>query len=232
MSDGIASDQSDYFWLAMTLAGQGDIVLTYDPAGQGASEGSAVDLFAPPTAGCTFGGACRDLQDAVRWVLHDPADAPEGENSTDPALGLVDPSRLAVVGHSMGALSLLDYLWFQGQGPTGADGRPLPPLASGVVLSGAAATAAVVPIQFQTSDFDGSPTLIGPAVGGADLAFGRFGGIGYAAMKPLYDQLRTSGPLPHRQQRCITVPTTGSLADSPSQLAAAMAGRPASTCTP
>lgn len=342
VSDGIASDQSDYFWLAMTLAGQGDIVLTYDPAGQGASEGSAVNLFAPSTAACTFGGACRDLQDVVRWVLHDPitsvvnissstplapdtnpqpqsasadnpdlhdpAYTPTGENSSDPALGLVDPSRLAVVGHSMGALSLLDYLWFQGQGANGADGRPLPPLASGVVLSGAAATSAVVPIQFQTSDFDGSPTLIGPAVGGADLAFGRFGGIGYAAMKPLYDQLRTSGPgtstlslivleggvhtdfidtpfitrtpwalavsahyatawldchlrgdgaaclgavrptehlstsfaseaapsggpLPH-PSRCITVPTTGSLANSPPQLAAALAGRPAYTCTP
>ncbi len=223
ISDGIASDQSDYFWLAMSLAREGDIVLTYDPAGQGASEGSAANLFTPSTPSCTFGGACRDLEDAVRWVvgdpitpsvdlststplgqdtgsggtnpdIHDPAYAPAGENVTDPALGLVDPSHLAVVGHSMGALSLLDYLWFQGQGPDGADGQPLPPLAAGVALSGAAPTSAVVPIQFQTSDFDGSPTLIGPAVGGVDLAFGTSGGIGYGAMKPLYDQLRTTGP--------------------------------------
>jgi hypothetical protein len=233
ISDGIASDQSDYFWLAMSIAAQGDIVLTYDPAGQGASEGSAANLFEPQTDDCTFGGACRDLQDVVRWLLHDPIEpivnlsestpltpvttngdtptpqpesatadnpdlhdpayAPEGENGTDPALNLINPARIAVVGHSMGALSLLNYLWWQQQGPDGADGEPLPPLATGIALSGAAPTAAVVPIQFQTSDYDGSPTLIGPEVGGEDLGFSG-DGIGYAQMKPLYDQLRTSGP--------------------------------------
>jgi hypothetical protein len=231
ISDGIASDQSDYFWLAMSLAAQGDVVLTYDPAGQGASEGSAANLFEPSTPDCSIGGACRDLEDVVRWILDDPitpivdlsqstplapgpavqpnpqaqaatasnpdildpADEPEGENVPDPALHLVDPSRLAVVGHSMGALSLLNYLWYQSQGPDGADGQPLPPLAAGIALSGAAPTAAVVPLQFQTSDFDGSPSLLGPAVAGEDLSFGD-GGIGYAQMKPLYDQLRASGP--------------------------------------
>ena len=233
ISDGIASDQSDYFWLAMSIAAQGDIVLTYDPAGQGASEGSAANLFEPSTDDCTFGGACRDLEDVVRWLLHspitpvvnlsestpiapdttsgdaptpqpesattdnpdlhDPAYVPQGENDTDPALNLINPAEVAVVGHSMGALSLLNYLWWQHQGPDGADGEPLPPLATGIALSGAAPTAAVVPIQFQTSDYDGSPTLIGPEVGGVDLGFSG-GGIGYAQMKPLYDQLRTSGP--------------------------------------
>lgn len=345
ISDGIASDQSDYFWLAMSLASQGDIVLTYDPAGQGASEGSAANLFEPSTPDCAIGGACRDLEDVVRWILDDPilpivdlsqstplapgpsvqpapqsqaasggnpdilnpAYKPAGENVTDPALHLVDPSRIAVVGHSMGALSLLNYLWYQGQGPDGADGQPLPPLAAGIALSGAAPTSAVVPLQFQTSDFDGSPTLIGPAVGGVDLSFSG-GGIGYAQMKPLYDQLRASGPgtsplslivleggvhtdfidtpfitrtpwslavsahyatawldcylgdnpasclsavapvahlstsfasevappsgpLPHASH-CITVPTTASLDDTPSQLGDALEGHPDYTCTP
>ena len=232
ISDGLASDQSDYFWLAMTLAAQGDIVLTYDPAGQGASEGSAANLFAPSTTGCIFAGACRDLEDVVRWMLddpitpvvdlahstplfpltndptppsqaaaavasnpdlHNPDAAPAGANVPDPAFDLIDPSKVAVAGHSMGALSLLNYVAFQSKGPDGADGQPLPPLATGVSLSGAAPTAAIVPIQFQTSDFDGSPTLIGPAVGGID--FGSAGsGIGYEQIKPLYDQLRTNGP--------------------------------------
>ena len=347
ISDGIASDQSDYFWLAMSLAAQGDIVLTYDPAGQGASEGSAANLFEPQTPDCTFGGACRDLEDVARWLLHypitpivdlskstpiapvtttgdaptpqpesattdnpdmhDPAYAPAGENGADPALTLIDPAKVAVVGHSMGALSLLDYLWFQQKGPDGADGEPLPPLATGIALSGAAPTAAIVPIQFQTSDYDGSPTLIGPEVGGEDLGFSG-GGIGYAQMKPLYDQLRTSGPgtsalslvvleggvhtdfidtpyitrtewslsvsahyatswldcylqgdarsclsavtavphlstsfaseaaasngtLPHAS-RCITVPTTSSLSQSPEQFGDALAGHPDYTCSP
>jgi pimeloyl-ACP methyl ester carboxylesterase len=222
ISDGIASDQDSYFWLAMTLARAGDIVVTYDPAGQGQSEGSVANLFTPSVADCEFGGACRDLQDVLRWVvddpitpvvnlatatplgisgpamspnpdIHDPAYAPAGANRVDPALGAVDTSELAVVGHSMGALSLLNYLWFQGHGGIGADGKPLPPLAAGVALSGAGPTTATVPVQFQTSDFDGSPSLVGPAIGGVDLGEGG-NGIGYADMKPLYDQLRTEGP--------------------------------------
>ena len=205
----------------------------------------------------------------------------------------------------MGALSLLNYLWYQGRGSTGIDGQPLPPLATGIALSGAAPTSATVPIEFQTSDFDGSPTLLGPAVGGVDL--GAAGsGIGYADMKPLYDQLRAqgpgtsalslivmeggvhtdfvdtpfitrtpwslavsahyatswlgcflqhdnsdcysaitpvahlsssfaseaspSGPLP-RISRCITVPTTASLNDPPSQLIQSVEGHPAFNCT-
>jgi hypothetical protein len=341
ISDGLASDQSDYFWLAMSLAAQGDIVLTYDPAGQGASEGSVANLFSPATAGCIFAGACRDLEDVARWLLDDPitpsvdlarstplfpltdtptppsqaaaavANNPDlhnpGANAPDPAFGLVDPSKVAVAGHSMGALSLLNYVAFQSMGPDGADGQPLPPLATGVSLSGAAPTAAIVPLQFQTSDFDGSPTLIGPAVGGID--FGSAGsGIGYEQIKPLYDHLRTSGPglsalslvvleggvhtdftdtpfitrtpwalavsahyatawlgcflqgvgpdcltaslpaahlsssfaseitppggsLP-RASHCIIVPTTPSLAETPSQFGAALSGHPDFNCTP
>jgi hypothetical protein len=176
-----------------------------------------------------------------------------------------------------------------------------------VSLSGAAPTAAIVPIQFQTSDFDGSPTLVGPAVGGID--FGSAGsGIGYEQIKPLYDHLRSSGPgtsalslivleggvhtdftdtpfitrtpwalavsahyatawlgcflqddgpdcltasmpaahlsssfaseitppggpLP-RASHCITVPTTPSLAETPSQFGAALSGHPDYNCTP
>jgi pimeloyl-ACP methyl ester carboxylesterase len=339
ISDGVASAQDSYFWLAMSLAKAGDIVLTYDPAGQGGSVGSAVNLFSPSVPNCEFGGACRDLQDAVRWLVGDPitpvvdlsstnplvpesgsgssgapaadienpAYAPTGANVVDPVLNEINQSKLAVAGHSMGALSLLNYLWYQGTGGKGTDGNPLPPLAAGVALSGAGTTTAVEPVQFQTSDYDGSPTLIGPAVGGVDL--GEDGsGIGYAEMKPLYDQLRTSGPgqsalsmivlaggvhtdfidtpfitrtpwslavsahyatswlgcyldnsepsclsavgaipdlstsfasevapdngpLPH-VSRCITVPTTASLNDSPSQLLDAEEGHPVYTCQP
>jgi dienelactone hydrolase len=343
ISEGIASSQNCYYWLAMTLAKAGYIVLTYDPAGQAASEGSAADLFSPSMPSCEFGGACRDLEDVVRWLvgdpitpivnlgtttpllaqavssqiaatstptnpdIHSPAYAPSGANVLDPARGLIDTAKLASVGHSMGALSTLNYLWYQGHGGTGADGKPLPPLATGIALSGAAPTSAVVPLQFQTSDYDGSPTLIGPAVGGIDLGEGG-NGIGYADMKPLYDQLRTSGPgtsalslvvleggvhtdfidtpfitrtnwalavsahyattwlgcflsdnfydclssvvaiphlsssfaseaappggaLPHAS-RCITVPTTASLNDSPANLIPALSGHPAYSCKP
>jgi hypothetical protein len=226
LADGIASDQDSYFWLAMALARAGNIVLTYDPAGQGDSEGSAANLFTPSAADCEFGGACRDLQDVMRWLvgdpitpvvnlttanpiaapstesnssaptspdIHNPAYTPRGSNRFDQARGVIDDAELAIAGHSMGALSLLNYLWYQGRGTTGIDGNPIPPIATGIALSGAAPTTATVPIQFQTSDYDGSPILLGPSVGAVDL--GAAGdGIGYADMKPLYDQLRTSGP--------------------------------------
>jgi hypothetical protein len=343
IAEGIASSQNCYYWLAMTLAKAGYIVLTYDPAGQAASEGSVADLFSPAVPSCEFSGACRDLQDVVRWLVHDPitpvvdlstttpllslaasssqsavaaasspdihnpAYAPYGSNVVDPVAGIIDQGKLAAAGHSMGALSVLNYLWYQGRGSTGADGKPLPPLATGIALSGAAPTSAVVPLQFQTSDYDGSPTLVGPTVGGVDLGVAS-DGIGYADMKPLYDQLRTSGPgtstlsmivleggvhtdfidtpfltrtnwalavsahyatswlgcflsdnfydclsavvaVPHlsssdaseavppgaplpRTSRCITVPTTASLNDSPADLLPAVAGHPVFTCRP
>jgi pimeloyl-ACP methyl ester carboxylesterase len=233
IAEGIASSESDYFWLAMTLARAGDVVVTYDPAGQSESEGSVANLYEPSVPSCEFGGACRDLEDVVRWVVGDPivpvvnlatanpdvpstsastaadpspavsppagsaisnpAYQPAGDNIVDPALAAVDPHKLAIVGHSMGALSVLSYLLFQGHGGTGVDGRPLPPVVTGIVLSGAAPTTATVPIQFQTSDYDGSPALVGPTAAGIDLGIPG-NGIGYADMKPLYDQLRADGP--------------------------------------
>src|SRR5207245_5631172 len=119
-------------------------------------------------------GACRDLEDMTRWftgaavtrvpntgpprgeALHDPA-----KNPANPALGLLDRSKIAIAGNSMGALSVVNYLRYLATGK-GADGRSLPPLAAAISLSGMAPTAAVVPIQFQTSDYDGSPALVGP----------------------------------------------------------------------
>ena len=159
--------------------GPGDIVLTYDPVGQGTPEGSLADLFAPPMPDCTFGGACRYLQDVVApaaattpsrpavdlFAVHAASVArsrPPHPTPTDPAAGVAPrqpaittppyepqgreqrrphppphrPVQVAVVGHSMGALSLLDYLWNSNKGHDGADGQPLPPLATGIALVG------------------------------------------------------------------------------------------------
>jgi hypothetical protein len=49
-----------------------------------------------------------------------------------------------------------------------------------------------VPIQFQTSDYDGQ-TLAGPAVAGVPTGDPALGGVGYSATKKGYDQLRASG---------------------------------------
>jgi hypothetical protein len=44
-SNGLSSRQEHYYWFAERMAGQGYVVLTWDPAGQGESEGGWTDLF-------------------------------------------------------------------------------------------------------------------------------------------------------------------------------------------
>jgi len=214
-SNGFLSRQEHYYWFAERMAREGFVVLTYDPAGQGESEGNAVDLFdfanqSPDALGaaggaCQFAGSCRDIEDMVRWFVGEPVKSliatlndkdlrivprrdPETENSPNPALAIVDVAKVGLAGHSMGAISTLHYLLGLGNG-AGMDGRPLPPLAAAISLSGAGATHAVVPLQFQTSDYDGSPAFVVPTVLGVNLGGGS-DGIGYNLIKQKYNELR------------------------------------------
>src|SRR5713226_2886201 len=96
--------QADYYMYPMMLAESGFIALTYDEAGQGQSEGGAMELFSGgPLSDCPgVAGACRDIQDMVRWFVGDPItpvpdDAPRltpraspASNAPNPALGLID----------------------------------------------------------------------------------------------------------------------------------------------
>ncbi len=237
-NNGVASRQEYYYWFATRMAREGYTVLTYDPAGQGESQGTVVDLFNWTFPGvpmeCPFGGACRDVQDVMRWFVgenigrvadlgatndplnmgtyeeetsnlgngywrspyvarKDPAYAPSGDNPHNPLLPVLDRSRISLAGNSMGAIATLNYLLHRGSlGSVGADGQPLPGVVAAISLSGAAPTKALVPIQFQTSDYDGSPLLAGPTVFGVSLGFNGEG-IGYSEVKKRYDQLRDSG---------------------------------------
>lgn len=210
-SDGISSNQVMYYWFAESMAARGYVVLTYDPAGQGQSEGTWTDTFQQNTGtgDCNFGGACLDVQDAVRWMVGD-AITPRTDlmgyqggqmrpfagvkdpltGPTNPIASRLDRASVGLAGNSMGALATLNYLTALDSG-TSPDGRPLPPLAAAVAMSGATPSAvANVPLQVQTSDFDGSPTLVGPGVGGVNLgAMGQ--GIGYYPIKEMVDRLRT-----------------------------------------
>jgi hypothetical protein len=108
-ANGYTSRQDMYYWFAMRMARAGYIAMTYDPAGQGESEGTSYALFDTSMAPCQIGGACRDLQDAVRWFVgneitpvprgesrwtppKNPAYAPPGDNVTNPVLGMLDTS--------------------------------------------------------------------------------------------------------------------------------------------
>jgi hypothetical protein len=209
---GLASRQEHYAWITMRLVDEGYVVLTYDPAGQGNSEGTFGDTLGvteAQRADQQFSGAIRDLQDAVRWFVGQPitkvADngprlterADPATNVGNPALGALNMDRVAIVGNSMGAIATLGYLDYYGSpSGLGADGRPLPKVVAAVSLSGARATHAAVPIQFQTSDGDGSPLLVLPKVGGVTLGMGGQG-IGYEPIKALYNRLRkTANPSP------------------------------------
>ncbi|MGH2793600.1 MAG: hypothetical protein ACRDKG_04780 [Actinomycetota bacterium] len=211
-ANGLASRQEHYAWLTMRMVDEGYVVLTYDPAGQAESEGTFLDLVGATDAqraDPTFGGAIRDVQDAMRWFVgqaitpvadNGPRLVPRAnpaDNIANPAAGALDEVHIALAGNSMGAISTLAYLNLLGSpGGLGSDGRPLPKPLAAVPLSGAHPTHAVVPTQLQTSDGDGSITLTGPKVAGVTLGFGTQG-IGYEPMKAMYDQLRaTSDPAP------------------------------------
>src|SRR5207248_1403469 len=84
-----------------------------------------------------------------------------------------------------------DYTYALGDGK-GGDGRPVPTVRAAVPMSGTGPMRASVPIQFQTSDYDGQ-SLAGPAVGGVPTVDPSLGGVGYPAIKKGYDQLRAAG---------------------------------------
>ena len=206
-ANGLASRQEHYNWLSMRLVDEGYVVLTYDPAGQGESEGTFGDtlgLTDKERADPQFAGAIRDLQDAVRWFVGQTITktasrvarlsprADPAANVPNPALPVIDTSHVAIAGNSMGAISTLGYLDYLGSpGGLGADHRPLPRVVAALSLSGARQTHAVVPIQFQTSDGDGSPLLVTPKLAGVDLGMNGQG-IGYELIKARYDQLRST----------------------------------------
>jgi len=202
-NDGLASIQQHYYWIAEKLVAAGYIVVTYDPIGQGRSEGTFGDLLGltiPNRGPCQLAGSCFDVQDMARWFTGQPivriadpdlrvaARKNPAMNARNPVLPILDTSRIGMSGHSMGAISTLSYTRALGEG-RGYDGRPLPRIKAAVPLSGMLPTHASVPTEFITSDYDGSPTTVLPGVLGVDLG-GQGQGIGYHIIKTGYDALR------------------------------------------
>ena len=205
VNDGLASIQQEYYWLDEKLVADGYIVVGYDPIGQGRSEGNFADLLGltlPNRGTCQLAGSCVDVQDMARWftgqkivriVDNGARIAPRKDPATNvpnPVLPILDTSRIGMTGHSMGAISTLSYEAALATGH-GFDGRPLPPIRAAVPLSGALTTTSAAPTLFLTSDYDGSPTTITPALLGIELD-GAGQGIGYYTIKSLYDGLRAS----------------------------------------
>ncbi|MGH9137538.1 MAG: alpha/beta hydrolase family protein [Acidimicrobiales bacterium] len=192
-SSGASVPQRSFYMYAMTAARAGFVVLTYDPVGQGTSEGDERgSMFEGASASCPTPIKCRELQQLVRWFTG-TAITPEsprlgaGDPATNPdsaALGVLDLSKVAIAGQSNGGLAVSNYLELL---PTGrdADGRPLPPIAAAVALSGFAPASAVVPVQAQTADLD-IPGVTADNFG-SNVTDGPLG------TKAWYEELRASG---------------------------------------
>lgn len=185
-NNGLASRQDHYYWYATALARAGYVVLTFDPTGQGESEGTMQDLLAS-VGGCN--GSCLDAQDVLRWwagesirpldagqtrpfgTFKDPAYLDQGgDNVRNPYLRVLDPRRRSISGNSLGAGATVSYLNAMTDG-AGYDGRPVPPVAAAVPLSipGETRVSAPVPTLMVTGDLDGIP-LVAPAVLGQGWA--------------------------------------------------------------
>ncbi|MBL1079429.1 hypothetical protein JK358_33990 [Nocardia sp. 2] len=71
-SDGAVATQGTYLGWTTNAVRRGYVGLTYDQAGQGASDGTILDLVVPyNTPHCFASGACRDIEDVMRWVVGD-----------------------------------------------------------------------------------------------------------------------------------------------------------------
>ncbi|MGH9243450.1 MAG: hypothetical protein ACRD29_03870 [Acidimicrobiales bacterium] len=197
-SNGAFVAQRSFYIYGMTAARAGYIALHYDPIGQGTSEGVEIQSFLAPASGsCYTTVKCRELQEVMRWFTgapitpsspvlggHNPAYQPEGENPVNPALDVLDPSRIAIAGQSNGGLAVSNYLELLPTGQDG-DGRPLPPVAAAVILSGFAPASGAVPVQAQTADLD-IPGVTADN-GGLNLTDGPLG------TKAWYEDLRARG---------------------------------------
>lgn len=200
IADGAQASMQTFYMYAMTLAARGIIVLSFDFAGQGQSEdrgaGFLNDFFrdvGSVEGNCRAPRSCRETQDVMRWFTgeqivpfasehpgsHNPAD-----NVPNPVLDRLDTSRIGLIGQSMGALTVSNYLWYLPTG-RGADRRPLPPIRAAIGLSGFAPASAIVPYQLQTADLDI------PGITADNFGFGATDGP--VGTKAFYDQLRASG---------------------------------------
>ncbi len=199
-SNGAQAPMQVFYMYTMTLASRGIIVMNYDFAGQGQSEGEFSDNFfydRPTAEACQPTRPCRDVQDVVRWLTggdivkatsdkpgsHDPRYAPAGENPRNPYLDRLDTSRVGLLGESMGSLATSNYLHYLPTGK-GIDGRPLPQVKAAVGLSGFGPASAAVPFQMQTSDLD--------IPGYSADNFGLGTTDGPVGTKDYYDELRAS----------------------------------------
>jgi alpha-beta hydrolase superfamily lysophospholipase len=108
----VQAPRTAYWWFAQTLIRAGYVVLTYDPRGQGRSDGFTPDGI--PRSNAERSVLVTNRIDAVGFVHSTPAspyphnaahlDAAAPVEPHNPVSDLVGRSRFGIVGHSAGAI--------------------------------------------------------------------------------------------------------------------------------
>jgi hypothetical protein len=126
----VQAPQPVYWWAAQLLVRNGYVVLTFDPRGQGRSD------FVTPSGGqgtnVNPSVFWTGLVDAIDFFRSTPSvpypnnlgckqDYPTAVTAYNPAHALIDPRRLGIAGHSLGAIGVSVV---QGYGAPGADPWP------------------------------------------------------------------------------------------------------------
>ncbi len=126
----VQAPQGVYYWAAQLLVRNGYVVLTFDPRGQGLSDfttpGGGQGTNVEPSVFWT------GLVDAIDFFRSTPAvpypnniscanSYPTATTAYNPAHAVVDPDRLGIAGHSLGAIGVSVV---QGFGAPGADPWP------------------------------------------------------------------------------------------------------------
>lgn len=160
--------ETSYWWFAQELVRNGYVVMTYDVRGQGRSDNR--DPNNRPGTNVTPDVFASNLVDSIEFFLSTP-DAPYQHNATKPAptaphnpfWDRIDPERLGIVGHSLGAQGVSVV---QGMDPWPRETRPENPVDVAIAWDNLNATGSLagysvvprVPTMGQSADYGLAPS--------------------------------------------------------------------------
>jgi hypothetical protein len=168
MNGSVQAPETLYWWAAQAMVRQGYVVMTFDPRGQGRSDNRTPDGEMGSNANSNVFAS--NLIDAIDFFLSTP-DAPYPPNDGDdrqttshnPLWDLVDPDRLGIVGHSLGATGVAVVQGIEPWPGSASEANPVSVAVAWDNLSGSGSLAGFdiqprVPTMGQGGDYFLTPT--------------------------------------------------------------------------